>query len=811
MRNFFVGLVFIGASLFLLPNKTWAQGSPIQLPVEVLGANLSTDFREFSLTNASEVKFLYLLVNNFNAEGKVEVRFNSDANWTSLTSATTWSDTQGNAFGGIGGGYSTLKRFMDLTNKPNISPLLKGTNTVYFRFNNINDNRSVGYRIVELNFLQTSGAAILTASDFEYDDPGTWAPVYSDQPSIDAGEALWHNKTLTDSPKNPVTINAKCASCHAVDGQDLKYFNYSNKSIIERSKFHGLSQLESEQVASYIRSLSTPVLEAARPWNPPYQPGPGLDSKPASEWSAGAGLNWVLDDDADMIDHIFPSGTSDGALDNVFDIKGTLNIREIPVALQFPDWNRWLPEVHPLDMMSPAAYQTLLTGVGLWDRTAGTYGYQKVKENLVNNGVASYNDGVGKDLQTILFELGAGVQDFLFKDWTDSSGTFWWTITESPGISERPAGMLVESFKRDLAKWNAVKHWEIMHDFGIESIKPVNVPYAEERQWPVSNWTVFAIAPHIVGDNRGQSRFIGQDQEIGYYESTAWYQLQMTLNSGMRDPQGVAPVDWSYNFDHITKSGIYTGHKEPLRFIQNLIKAYQQRDNTVLNDGNNLVNRSAWNMREVSPWRLYSTASGDASIHSALDDYESDLRAKLLSKLLKMFMDKADLLDMNDWPRNNNGAWHTIETSSYIPSNYSISGCLFPNANGKCTDIQNAVEADAIFTSIPLFQNIGMDCQEVERLRSWSESMWPLGNWAQFEDTGCTLGVEDNRIANQFVVYPNPTNGLLKLSSAENWTLFDTTGKEIMSGNSKEIDFSSLSVSMYFLKTPYGMNKIIRN
>ena len=26
-----------------------------------------------------------------------------------------------------------------------------------------------------------------------------------------------------------------------------------------------------------------------------------------------------------------------------------MNTREIPVAIQFPDWNEWLPRVHPKD------------------------------------------------------------------------------------------------------------------------------------------------------------------------------------------------------------------------------------------------------------------------------------------------------------------------------------------------------------------------------------------------------------------------------------------------------------------------------
>ena len=104
----------------------------------------------------------------------------------------------------------------------------------------------------------------------------------------------------------------------------------------------------------------------------------------------------------------------------------------------------------------------------------------------------------------------------------------------------------------------------------------------------------------------------------------------MVLNSGMRTPRDVAPVDWSYNFDHITKPGIETGYEEPLRLIQNFIKSYQQRDNEVFGNGNELVNKSAWNMREVSPWRLFSTAQGDETLHKNLMRTNRDLGQKLL-------------------------------------------------------------------------------------------------------------------------------------------------------------------------------------
>jgi len=50
-------------------------------------------------------------------------------------------------------------------------------------------------------------------------------------------------------------MRAKCSDCHAQDGRDLKYFNYSNNSM-GRSIFHGLTAAQGDLIASYIRSLN---------------------------------------------------------------------------------------------------------------------------------------------------------------------------------------------------------------------------------------------------------------------------------------------------------------------------------------------------------------------------------------------------------------------------------------------------------------------------------------------------------------------------------------------------------------------------
>ena len=188
-----------------------------------------------------------------------------------------------------------------------------GENTIAFRFNGT-DGFSHGFRVLEFNLLR-NGAGQLPASDFERDDPAAWTAPRPDAADVEAGRDLWRARgVLLESALSDATLRASCADCHTADGRDLKYFNYSNEAIETRARFHGLSAADAERIASYVRTRDVPAPSRAAPWNPPYQPGPGLDDAPVLEWAAGAGLEWVLDEDADMLPHLFPNGTSPAAV-----------------------------------------------------------------------------------------------------------------------------------------------------------------------------------------------------------------------------------------------------------------------------------------------------------------------------------------------------------------------------------------------------------------------------------------------------------------------------------------------------------------
>ena len=120
---------------------------------------------------------------------------------------------------------------------------------------------------------------------------------------------------------------------------------------------------------------------------PAVSAGPRLDGAPAYEWAAGAGLDAVLDSDADMLTHLLPEGTSLQDVRAVVDRYDTLNMRELPVAIPMPEWNLWLPPIHPVDAFDTTApavladhkgddvgqpYFQLLYEAALADPTPGT-------------------------------------------------------------------------------------------------------------------------------------------------------------------------------------------------------------------------------------------------------------------------------------------------------------------------------------------------------------------------------------------------------------------------------------------------------
>jgi hypothetical protein len=667
------------------------------LPIEVLGVANHVETVNISLDNIAGINRLWLRchrcayrdaavprapenVNRYPAV-KASVSLNGGA-WVNLddpTAGATGVDAPDRAYGGIASGLNTVRFSVP------ISGARVGDNTIQFRFNG-SDGFTSGYRILDINFLLNDGSAVLTNSHFVRVDPSVWN-TQSRASDVAAGKALWDGAVaLTESPLSTKKIRATCAACHATDGRDLKFFNYSDKSIQARSRFHGLNEAEANQIAAYIRSLPIPLSANARPWNPPYQPGPGLDSKPVSEWAAGAGLEAVLDTDAAMTAYLFPGGTNPAAMRDVMNVARTLNMRELPIALQLPDWNEWLPERHPIDVVGDA-FNTLPVNGG---SSLNKY-YEEIDEALKTD----------------------GVDVLIADDWLEPNLTRFAEIsTDLPtAIPLRDAavraGIDINTHYLSVIQWGAVKQWELMHTYGLEDKAPrMKGVYGEARSWLSDRRNVFEMAPHrtAVDDKRPHQSLL-----VAKTKSTAWYQLQLILNAGNRTASAhLWPVDWNYQPDHIvdlkTKVG---GPSHPLRYLASHIKMFQ-----LYRDGRPMAETN-FGFRQALPHRW-------APEGGPLDDLPPAWRASAYDGLINMLIDNVTAFGVNEWQRGTVVA-NVLEPASYLPQ------ALARGALGAHCHVGHY--ADCWYSVVPYFRRAGVDNAALTRMIDWSASVWPAGNW----------------------------------------------------------------------------------
>jgi cytochrome c553 len=498
-------VVSSGASTTTIPQP--AAPGPIVLPIEVFGSNGTTASAAFEISRpVAQLKELELRlkISGLEYDSEASVKIN-DSRWLPIDTANVMLSKNAAAFGGIGGGFHTFRLKLRLP----IDCVVSGANTIVFRFNRTNSITS-GYRILGFN-IESAGVDLLPSAAFADDDPSKWQAPLNDAADISAGRTLWNNASLKESVSG-ATIKARCSDCHAQDGRDLKYFNYSNLSIRTRAMFHGLTAQQGDQIASYIRTLNVPTSSYARPWNPPYQPGPGLDSRPVSDWAAGAGIDAVLDNDADTLSYIMPGGNTAKLAHNAY-----LNQREIPIALQLLDWNHWLPTVHPMD-----AFGSQFTASGL------ATGYSLIRSELKGNDPKSYQDHY-KDIVT---------------RWLTHQNSFHAAVRQpqsSSAWNDRVYAQAIYS----AAQWLMVKSWEINQDYGLEGMsQAIYGPQAADRAWYTDQ--AFLTSPFMLKIPR-PSAGIGNGSRIAYtYDSFIWYQTQLILDDGNGAQLGTFPIDRGY-------------------------------------------------------------------------------------------------------------------------------------------------------------------------------------------------------------------------------------------------------------------------
>ena len=719
MKHYFTATVRYFLLLLLLGRFSLSVEAQITLPLEVIGADGYTETVTFSLDDASGVNTLYLKAHrlayrdastNPSRGAKGSVRLN-DGPWINLDNSTVNCYAHEQAYGCLSGAYQTVRLTLP------ISGAKSGTNTLRFRFNGT-DGFTSGYRILQFNLMR-NGQRVLPNSTFTEDNPADWTPPRPGAGEVQAGKQLWQTAQLQDFPGGPA-IKATCEGCHARDGRDLEYYAFSNRSIQERAKFHGLDQKEAEQIASYIRSLKDEkgIQRYGRPWNPPYQPGPGLDNRSVKRWAAGAGLNWVLERDQDMIPHLFPEGTSQSAVREA--LSQPINHRELPLAIQLPDWQAWLPEVHPVDALGETAYYATAENV-LGDQSLHEV-YQQVHNRYEAD--PTYWRARG-DLQFFIDRVHGAYSARIRPDPNSGSAV---------PDNERARR---EVQNRSVRHWASVKQWEVMQEYDQEDkghewlgTGTAEAPI-DDRQWLTDARNVFELAPHRTAGFNNHS-LVYQNFATGKYFSTAWYELQVVLNKGVGfSDRALAPVDWNYQPDHI--ANFYhqaEGHAHPLRLGATI--ATQTHFYASMTPQDN-----GWGTAQMHPARYMPQHVQQGH---TLDALPSSVRGAVYDALLANTMDLFERFSPAAWRRTSESDPHRhpgnngpIEPASYLPK------LLEPHQVNHRRHIGEW--ANTWYTMIPVFREAGVRETTLNRVINWGKSVWPRGDWEALRGESVTVQV----------------------------------------------------------------------
>jgi cytochrome c553 len=653
------------------PNQSTASpASPIVLPLEVLGPDGTTVTTQFTLPDGPHFNKrlkLWMEIHALKYETEASFQLNGRP-WTPINSSTVSIQGLGGVYGGFGGGFSTLKMIFNLR----LDEVHPGVNTLAFRFNGTDGIRS-GFRVLAFNVLASNGAPLIPQTSFAQDDPSKWQPPFTSPADIQAGKTLWNTAGLT-APGVGV-MQAKCSSCHAQDGRDLKYFNYSNLSIRARSMFHGLSAQQGDQIASYIRSLNLP--SPGRPWNPPYQPGPGLDSQPVANWAAGAGLDAVLNSDAEIQPYLLPGGS-----DAKWSSKSYLNPRELPIPLQLPDWNSWLPQVHPMD-----AFGERFTSSAL------NTDYAALRSTLQPNTAAAYQNGLSG-----------------FNNWFVASQSF--LIPRETNANWDADNHRAKIYS--VALWLLVKQWELNQEFGLEAMP--QVPFgstANPRGWYGNlSFNASPVMLHIpAGPGLGNGSVASHE-----YLVYVWYHLQMLLNDGQGHQSDNSPFDYGYVEGGVKDLSAHTGNTPTATLeLLWLVKALQE--NTLKGYGPQYGFLKGFAPLEVSPIVL---------VHGA---WESDwsatspaTRAALTTAYVKSWFAQISSFTSAAYYQGKDGGGRPWASATENPAT---------------DDTLNTVGGQ-VWYMLPRLRYVGVDPTLTYRISAWAATVWPAGNWALNDLGTCT-------------------------------------------------------------------------
>jgi hypothetical protein len=269
-----------------------------------------------------------------------------------------------------------------------------------------------------------------------------------------------------------------------------------------------------------------------------------LDQKPVAQWSAGAGLKWVLKRDEDSLPYLFPNGITPAAATMDTDLPN----RNIPIALPLPNWNQWLPHAHPRDAWA----------LGEFDASDFLRAYQNIRSHLTGSSRDTYMNS-----KSLMYDYG---------DWDLARMAF--LNPKTFPLNQQPWSPEYSRKIYDTALWQLVKTWGLMQEFSLEEKGPILFgTLGQQRGWFQS--ILFNVA--LLHIPEGPNGLEGSAMVMNYLRN-AWWETQMQVYGHRYNPDN-SPIDYTYVMGAFKDLYLQTNFTEPVRFIKFLIHVGQATTN----------------------------------------------------------------------------------------------------------------------------------------------------------------------------------------------------------------------------------------
>jgi hypothetical protein len=625
---------------------------------------------------------------------------------------------------------------------------------------------------------------IIDVDDFVEEDVNSWvAPTGG---NAGTGATLWANQANL-APEFPgQQFSAKCKDCHARNGLDLKYFNYSNHSIMVRAMFHGWTEQQAKDVAAYIRGnvSSNP----GRPYNAVYQPCVNSTVVSAYDWAAACTYHDVLPNNAGMIEELF------GATIEVSDWEPTranAHFAQQRIPLQMLDWNDWLPLLHPADTYNSAENNALTAslpfpGTNLyWPTSQPLKGYNDMITLLQNNCVAGPNNCTTAEATAIRTSMIARLVDFSNKSLTSalSLQPVANYCQGNPPDTECNTQIETEGSQYSkrvysVALWTNMKMFEVNHEWNLEkhgqSVWFTRTTIDRNSFYALPFQSSFNLAKAIALNGTIPGMF---DGTIGTERimSLIWYQYQGILNrqkdeagSGVRPNfDAIQPIDVPYTYGYFF-SLPDVGVNLPMMNVQWIMQQFQRYKNTTP-DWNSYggTGGHGWYWNAVHPQNMTSI-----EVHNSWGALPAEDLTTLRTAIIDTGFTKWTALACGDEANGTSGPFTVADWRTRTDGN----AAQMPQYTNVSVNANNV--ASTIWHMIIMGRAFGVNSTTLNRLESCGAAWWPGA-------TSYTLASGIDNTTSTFTLSSTPaantwnTEGVKLLIGSENMVCTSRSGTTV--------------------------------